>query len=245
MLAYIRTFLSDVEITLLSAILAGIGGALAGVATLALALLTARYVRLTNRLVEETRAARAPGVVVDIEFDAFMPRLVIANRGSTAAHGIRIKVSERNIVWRQRSDAPGFAYLSPIKAGVSFLPPGRTLRYLLFALDLQGTLASKECGVVEFDVTYQDDSGESFHRQFSIDFGAFGDMTVEGRSPHEVVADAIRRAAEHLRPRRLFAVRTRSCPVCFEKIRAEARKCPHCLETVEPLPPEKPSENGG
>jgi hypothetical protein len=225
--------MNEAEISFISSIVTG-------VATVVLAILTWKYVRLTGRLVEETRAARAPGVVVDIEFDDIMARLVVANRGSSAAHNLRIKVSERNIVWTQHPQDPRFADLSPIKNGVSFLPPGRTLSYLVYALDVRKTLESKESGVVDFDVTYQDDSGQSSRRQFSIDFGAFNDLSLEGRwqAPHRVIADAIRRAAEHVSPRPVFARRMRPCPVCFESIRAEARKCPHCLEPVEPLPPE-------
>jgi hypothetical protein len=177
---------------------------------------------------------------VDIDFDEMMARLVVANRGPSAAHNVRIKVSDRNLVWNERSQDRKLVDLSPVKNGVSFLPPGRTLRYVLYALEIEKTLANEESGVIEFDVTYQDDSGHSFHRQFSIDFGAFDGMTVEGgrwHTPHRVIADAIKHAAEHVKPRQFFARRTRACPVCFETIKAEARKCPHCLEAIEPLPP--------
>ena len=68
---------------------------------------------------------------------------------------------------------------------------------------------------------------------------AFDSMLIEGfRKPQEVIADAIRHAAEHIKPRRFFMHKMRACPVCFEQIRGEARKCPHCLEPVEPLPAE-------
>jgi hypothetical protein len=240
--------MTETELTLVSTIAAGVGAVAAAIATIVLAFLTARYVRLTSKLVEETRAARAPGVVVDIEFDEIIARLVVANRGASPAHNLKINVSERNLVWSQTPGEPKFSDLSPVKNGVSFLPPGRTLRYLVYALDVRATLANKESGVVEFSLTYQDDSGQTFNRQFSIDFGAFNDMSIEGgrwHSPHQVIADAIRRAADHVKPRFPMMRRMRACPVCFESIRAEARKCKHCLEPVEPLPPESPKEAAG
>lgn len=230
--------MSDAQITLIAAIASGIGALAAAVATVVLAWLTSKYVRLTNRLVEETRAARAPEVVVDLQFENIVPRLVIANRGPTAAYNVQVKVSERNITWRDSN--PKLSDLAPIKKGISFLPPGRTMRYMVGMLDIEKTLAAD--AALEFEVSYQDDGGATFERQFSLEFAAFNAMLLEGRKPHEVIAEAIRNAAEHLKPRTFFMKRTRACPVCYEQIRAEARKCPHCLEAVEPLPPEKAQE---
>lgn len=224
------------EMTLVSAIASGIGAVAAAVATVVLAWLTARYVRLTSRLVEETQAARAPEVVVDLQFEDAMPRLMLANRGPTPAYDVRIKVVDRKVAWTPSKDETTIADLAPIKKGISFLPPGRMMRYTVYSIDLQRTLEAE--AALEFDVSYKDDAGRAFHREYSIEFAAFNYMLIEGATkPHDVVAEAIRRAAEHLKPRNFFLSPRRACPVCCEQILAEARKCPHCLEAVEPLPP--------
>lgn len=236
--------MTEANITMLAAIASAVGAVAAGVATVVLARLTSMYVRLTGRLVDETRAARAPEVVVDLEFEGIMPRLVIANRGPTAAHNVQIKVSEWNVVWEETQHSLRIEDLPPIKKGVSFVSPGRTMRYMVRMIDWKKTLNTDAS--VAFDVTYQDDRGEAIHRDYSIGLAAYDSMLIEGgrQQPHQVVADAIRRAAEHIKPRQVFLLHKRSCPFCREQIMADARKCPHCREIVDPLPPEKPKEPG-
>jgi hypothetical protein len=223
-----------------AAIASALGAVAAGVATAVLARLTSKYVRLTGELVKETRAARAPEVVADLQFDDAIPRFVIANRGPTAAYNVRIKVAEKNVAWEESKHVPKIEELAPVSKGVSYLPPGRTMSFLVPSIDWKKTVEADSA--LSFDVTYQDDRGQEIHREYSIEFAAIGAMLIEGRhqQPHQVIADAIRHAVDRIKPRSPFMPpRTRPCPVCFEKIRAEARKCPHCLEAVEPLPPEK------
>ncbi len=230
------------QITLVAAIASAIGALAAAVATVILARLTSRYVRLTSNLVEETRATRAPEVVVDLEFVEILPRLMIANRGATPAYDVRIRVVERNVAWKQSKDDSRITDLAPIKRGVSFLPPGRTMRYTVYTIDLQKTLEAD--AALEFEVSYRDEQRREFRREYSIEFAAFNYMLIEGsQKPHEVVADAIRRAADQLKREPRFMMNpTRACPVCCERILAAARKCRYCLEPVEPLPPKATGE---
>jgi len=233
---------TDGQITLLAAIASAVGAVAAGAATVVLARLTSKYVRLTSSLVEETRAARAPEVVADLQFEDVIPRFVISNRGPTAAYNVRIKVAEKNVAWKESKHDLRIEDLAPVKKGVSFLPPGRTMRYMVRMIEWEKTF--KTDAAIAFDVTYHDDRGLEIHREYSIEFAAFDSMLLEGghRQPHQVIADAIRRAAEHVKPQKFFMERVRPCPVCGERIKAIARKCPHCLEAVEPLPPEKPKD---
>src|SRR5687768_16783189 len=119
--------MTDAQIALLAAIASAVGALAAGVATVVLARLTSKYVHLTGKLVEETRAARAPEVVIDLHFDNVIPRFVITNRGPTGAYNVRIKVSEKNVAWMDSKHDLKIEELAPVKKGVSFLPPGRTM----------------------------------------------------------------------------------------------------------------------
>jgi hypothetical protein len=70
---------TEAEITMWAAIASAFGAVAAGVATVVLARLTSKYVRLTARLVDETRAARAPEVVADLQLEEILPRFVHPN----------------------------------------------------------------------------------------------------------------------------------------------------------------------
>ena len=107
------------------ATLAGVIGSVASaVATIVLAVLTGRYVRLTKALVEEAKASKHPNVFVDIEFNSYEVRFIVGNSGSTPARNVRFKVTD-NVPWRKIGDVEsGLESVSAIKTGISYLAPG-------------------------------------------------------------------------------------------------------------------------
>lgn len=80
--------------------LAGVIGSItSAIATIVLAVLTGRYVHLTNALVEEAKASKHPNVFVDIEFDSYEVRFIVGNSGSTPCEECAVQG------YRQRSMA--------------------------------------------------------------------------------------------------------------------------------------------
>ena len=71
------------------------------IATVVLACLTSRYVRLTHLMLEETKSQKEPNVWVDLELP---PRnkiiLLIGNSGSAPAKDLKFEVVD-NITWRK------------------------------------------------------------------------------------------------------------------------------------------------
>lgn len=102
------------------------------VATVILALLTAKYVRFTASMVEEMREAREPAVYVDLVFpDGHDAELIIGNNGVSAARSLRLSLTEA-LPWHGRAFLDRLAIL---KEGMPYLAPGRKLQFYLGSID--------------------------------------------------------------------------------------------------------------
>jgi len=99
-----------------------ISAIVSALATIILAFLTWRYVRLTNHILNETRASRGPNIYVDIELTSYQVMLVVGNSGLSPAHNIRFTVSD-SIPWRENTHHSGFKALGIINDGISYLAP--------------------------------------------------------------------------------------------------------------------------
>ena len=216
--------------------LAGLIGSVAtAVATIVLAMLTGRYVRLTNSLVEEAKASKHPNVFVDIEFDSYEVRFIVGNSGSTPARNVRFKVTD-NVPWRKMANfESGFESVSAIKTGISYLAPGRILKYNAGFVDQDPTFFSDD-SCVEIQLTYETESNLVVIRDFAIELRAYSGVLLESfTQPEREVAKAIRDAESHRESHEssksfITSVFKKSCPSCGESISAKAKKCPHCLE---------------
>lgn len=213
-----------------------LGTLVVAIATTVLAILTWRYVRLTAALVEENREAREPLVGIDFELPDRGLRMVVANYGQSPATNIRIRVL-RDVDWATRGDGGGFANASPVADGISYLAPGRKLRYLLSYLPGEGTPA--EGMVARFEVTYENSRGQIRTEEMDFDFSQMGNVLFESfRDPVQRVAEAIdsavRQQATNRQFERFAASRgaTKPCPMCAEAIPEAAKKCAHCLEII-------------
>ncbi|MDP3512808.1 MAG: hypothetical protein Q8S20_08660 [Sulfuritalea sp.] len=218
----------------IAAVVGVVGSVASAIATIILAVLTGRYVRLTNSLVEEAKAAKFPNVYVDIEFDSFEVRFIVGNAGSMPATNIRFQVTD-NVPWRKMEKfESGFESVSAIRSGISYLAPGRILKYNAGFVDRDPAFFS-DTSSIEILLTFETDSGVTVKREFAIELRAYSGVLLESFThPEREVAKAIRDAESHRASREttktIFTGRKKRCTFCGESISIVAKKCPHCLE---------------
>lgn len=209
------------------------GITITAIATIVLAWMTYRYVKLTNHMLAETRALRGPTIYVDLEMDVFLVILIIGNSGSGPAHNISFNVKE-SIPWRESKNLIGISNLSPIKEGVSYLAPGRILKYNAGYLDWD-KLKELDC-IISFNIEYDDHLRKHHNFKFLIDMGQYDGIRFESfKNPASEIAGAIRKIEDARRSDKTIGRITSSwgskkCPICGERISVDAKKCPHCME---------------
>ena len=206
-------------------------------ASIVLARYTYNYVRLTKQILEEARESKEPIVYVDFEVLESLLRFTIGNSGRSAAVDIKITV-EKDIPWlRFLNDQIGVAAIQVVKTGVSYLAPGRTLKYQ--AGVFRPARDSIENKVLQLFLQYRNETGRSFERQITVDMSQYESVLFESfRDPSHEVAEAIRRAESSRTSRDSFSVlgmiraATKRCPMCAEEIPKAARKCSRCGEVL-------------
>ena len=228
-----------------------ISTAMVAIATVVLVWLTSRYVRLTGRMVEEMRKSREPVVICDFELPDGSLRFVVRNAGQTLAKNIRITIRQDIDCIRGRKGMTGVAGLPPIERGISYLAPGRTLKYYLGVPDLQG-IENKEV-LVSLQIEFENERGTEFISGFDFDINQFsGVLFGSFRDPSLEIADSIRNAdssrkldesAKQLSERLSRQLSRESpCPYCCELVNENAKKCKHCGEWISE--DETQEENG-
>ena len=227
----------------IAGVLSSVGSVASAVATIALVFLTGRYVKLTHAMVEEARLAKYPNVFVDLEFDDFEVKFLIGNAGSGPAKDLRFQVDDR-VPWRKLQNYPsGLSELSIVKSGLSYLAPGRTLKFNAGYVENDPGFFAEGSGI-SIRLTFETEGGVQLEREFTIDLQSYSGVLFESfRDPQREVARAIRDAerdrSSHERissqSNRFFK---KNCPTCGELVSRSARKCPHCHEPI----PEKKEE---
>ncbi len=160
------------------------------VATAVLAYLTYRNVQLTNKMVTEMRAARAPYIFVELEIRKTGNVLAVGNSGQTAAVDIHFDVKQ-DASWVSLPNMKFYLnQTAPIEKGITYLPPGRTLRYLLGQLNVAG---SQEGDAIKLGVQYKDDAGELFRREIVIALATLEGLLYETyQKPESEIAEALK-----------------------------------------------------
>ena len=206
-------------------------------ATIVLARYTYKYVRLAKLLLEDSRESKEPIVYIDFEIPESVMRFTIGNSGRSAAVDIRITI-EKDIPWlRFFNDQSGVGAIPVVKTGVSYLAPGRTLKYGAGVFRPAQDLTENK--VLELLLQYKNETGRSFERRIVVDMSQYESVLFESfRDPSHEVAEAIKRA-EYSRSSRdrfsafgIMRAATKNCPMCAEKIPKAARKCSRCGEAL-------------
>lgn len=209
-------------------------------ATVALVWLTSRYVRLTGRMVEESQKSREPSVTVDFEIPDASLRLVVENRGLSAAKNVRIAVL-KDVQWlRMGKGRKGLADCAPMKEGISYLTPSRKLKYYLGIPNWRDT--SSDQMEASLRVTYENEAGRQYDHTVDFGFDQIREVLSESfKDSGLAVAEAIRESERDRQSRESIremfssfgAREMKKCPMCAEMIPKEAKKCAHCQEMQE------------
>jgi hypothetical protein len=209
------------------------------VATVVLVVLTGKYVRLTKAMVDEMKEAGEPDVNVDFELPESMLRLVIGNAGRSPAKNVRFEViSDVNCIRSIRyKDKSGLASLPIFDTGVSYLSPGRMLKFWAGYLEPKKETSLNK--VFRILIRYENDIGKLFERDIAIDMSQYENVLYESFKDNNVtVAKAIQdaersRKSNENRSGFISKIFTSFCPVCGESVKNFARKCPHCGEWIK------------
>lgn len=214
-----------------------VGVIVTATATVVLAALTARYVRLTNALVEEARAAKEPNVFVDLELTPWGPKLLIGNSGNSPARDVTFSVMD-NIPWKTiEGRRTSLAELPVLKNGISYLAPGRILKYDAGLLPRREDVFSSQY-VLSITIFFKTGRGTIVQRQADIEFGQYAEVLYESfTKPEQEIAAAIKdaesqRSSDDLLTRLRPFLQRKTCPMCGEQIAVKARKCRFCKELI-------------
>lgn len=206
------------------------------IATVILAGLTARYVRLTGAMAEAMRAAQNPSVVVTLEIVRHLAQLKIHNVGQSPALGISFRLLQ-DVKWLGRGkDRSGLGHLSVIQKGISYLAPNQALAFVA-GIAHPKSADLEENHVLEIAYSYRSSSGQKFEGSMIMDFQELRDLSLDALvDPVEKLADTMRdiESRRRFRENPLGAgMFLQPCPFCTESISKKAKKCPHCLEFIE------------
>jgi hypothetical protein len=231
------------------------------VATVVLVWLTSKYVRLTKQMVDDMKRTREPSITVDFELVDHAVRLAVSNTGLSSAKDIKFRV-KRDIDWlRVNGETGGIGELELMERGISYLAPGRTFKYHAGYPNRQRDQVGSM--LLSMDVSFCNEAGATFERGIDIDMSQYQSVLFESfKDPEMAIADAIKEVERSQRSkgqssslvRMLTQPKRKKCPICGEKILAEARKCLHCKEWLEtegesspaqsqPVEPEPEAEN--
>jgi len=134
---------------------------------------TVAYAILTGKLVSETRKMREvqtePSIFVNLylkEDWAGLIDLVIQNIGSGAAYNLKFELNPDFEYRKERF----LSRVNFIKNGVNSLAPNQQIKHFLTSLVGREELEETK---IEFKVKYENSTGKSYQREYTLDFSEF------------------------------------------------------------------------
>lgn len=183
------------------------------------------------------KASRDPSVYVDIEAPGQMFNLTVGNSGQSPAVNIRFDVEKDIKGLCYGKDEKGIASIPIIDKGISYLPPGRILKWR--AGHFKPSKNESQRNVLQMKIAFEDEKGKSFARSVLIDMSLYDAVLFESyRDPSKDVAQAIEKVESRIGLRLrtsgfMEMIGKISCPMCAERIQHDAKKCPFCHEIIE------------
>ena len=155
--------------------LIGLASVITGIATVVLAVITRRYVRLTNSILEENRLMRLDAHKPEIAVSLCLQRdvtpsirhviLRIENIGAGPARDVKF-ITDFSL---KRDDVASLESIDLLKNGITYFGHGRTIGYMIadgYKLD-----KLKKHTPIEITVTYTDSAKREYEDTFHLDFG--------------------------------------------------------------------------
>ena len=170
-------------------------GAIIGIATVVLVVITIRYTYLTGRLL---KANDTPEIAISLRpHEAYIQcvMLCIENIGTGAARNIQFQT---NLSFKPDGER-SLEELGFLKNGIDYLGPGEKIEH--FLVSVIGRLDKLKQTPLEIDVTYAD-SVKLKHRHkrtFRLDFSEDEGLATVGRSPLFEIATATKEIQQDLR----------------------------------------------
>ena len=151
-----------------SGAIATISSVITGTATVVLAIITRRYVRVTKHILEENRLMRLeahkPEIAISLHRQKtssnYYAKLCVENIGAGPAHDVQFLTDlSFQIDGRTPLEQIGF-----LKCGIPYFGHGRQLESYAFGVNLNQE-------PLEITATYRDSAEREYSRTFNLDFG--------------------------------------------------------------------------
>ena len=159
-------------------------GAIIGLATVLLVVITGIYVYLTWRLL---KANNTPEIAISLRpHEAHIPcvMLCIENIGTGAARKVQFQT---DLSFKPDGDS-ALEELGFLRDGIDYLGPGQKIEH--FLVSVLGKLEDLKKVPLEISVTYTDSVRRTYQRDFRLDFGEYEGYSRIGGSPLFEIAEA-------------------------------------------------------
>ena len=168
-------------------------GAIIGIATVVLVIITIRYTYLTGRLL---KANDTPEIAISLrphEISVNLVMLCIENVGTGSAHDVRFTTNPSSI---PSLDIP-FEKIGFLKSGIGYFESGRKINQ--FLVSVIGKFDELKQTRLEITATYKDSANRNYERSFPLDFAEGVGFSQVGSPPLYEIAKATKEIQKDLR----------------------------------------------